>query len=191
MRRQLTNRGPVDYQVCRSNDQWADHRARTLVTAGLIAWMQPDYLLDPACGDGSIPLAAHRLHPIQTGVLSDISKPSIERIELPSGWLKGARSIEESIAFTEAPWDVVVLTETLEHLPDPDGILRTVRPRAKALVASSPAMRQGQVDPNPEHLWMFDESGYQEMLSDAGWEDVHHTVMRFPTMYDFQIWVCV
>jgi 2-polyprenyl-3-methyl-5-hydroxy-6-metoxy-1,4-benzoquinol methylase len=191
VRRRLERVGRVDYQVSRSNDQWADHRARTLVTAGLIAWMQPELVCDPACGDGSIVLTANRLAEIDTAVMGDISRPSIERLEVPDLWHKVVGAIETTLTYRDLDWDVTVLTETLEHLEDPDGVLQMARRRSRALVASSPCMRPGQVDDNPEHLWMFDASGFQEMLKDAGWDDVHHTVMKFHTMYDFQVWVCV
>lgn len=191
MRRRLDRVGTFDYQVARSNELWADHRARTLVTASLIAWMSPQFLCDPACGDGSIVQTADTLRRIETAVLGDISTPSIAALDIPQRWRKVVAPIETTLIYASTDWDVVVLTETLEHLEDPDAILRLARGRSKALVASSPCMRPNQVDDNPEHLWMFDTAGYQEMLKDAGWDDVHHTLMRFNTMYDFQIWVCV
>lgn len=195
--RQRLERQPFDYQVLRSNDAWTEHRARSLVTAGLIAWLRPETVLDPACGDASIVIAANRLRPIRMASFADISEANIaqlqERIreddEIPSSW--GAEAVPIDFALDQ-PWhhDVIVLTEILEHLPDPDAILRKAREKGTRLISSSPLMRSGQIDTNPEHLWMFDRDGYGEMLANAGFRLQQFTFLQFPTMYDFGIWVC-
>lgn len=190
--RQRLNRGgvAVDYQVERSNDRWYDHQARTLVTGSLIAWLKPESVLDPACGDGSIVAAAERAHPIKQVTVADISEPNWRSVsERHPNYLALHMDIAKAIGYVAV--DVVVLTEILEHLDDPDSIVRAARDAGRYLVASSPVMRPGQVDGNPEHLWMFDEAGYREMLESAGWQVVSYTLLGFPaTCYDFGIWVC-
>lgn len=192
MRKRLDH-APVDYQVERSNEQWIDHQARTLVTASLIAWQKPTSIMDPACGDGSIVLASMKFHNPVFVHLNDISIPSISRLKdrgLPPNITLGTADIVDSLAHN-ADSHMVVLTETLEHVEDPDAVLRLAKEKASILVASSPEMRPGQVDDNPEHLWQFDGDGYFEMLREAGWHVVHKTHMAFPRlMYDFGIWVC-
>lgn len=182
-----------DYQIARSNDSWPDHIARTNVTAGLIAWLKPASLLDPACGDGSIDLMADRMYPIRKMVLADISVPSISQLKdrsLPPTVTLKVSDIDE-VMRTNERFDVIVLTETLEHLEDPDGVLRRAHEKAAYVVASSPEMRSGQADNNPEHLWMFDGDGYFQMLQGTGWHPFHKTHMAFPGLeYDFQVWVC-
>jgi hypothetical protein len=159
------------------------------VTAGLIAWLGPSSVFDPACGDGSIVLLANDLNRIDRILLRDISQPGCdaiprkENVEVQVGDIMSSEWDEE--------FDLVVLTEVLEHIEDPDRILRLARRRSKFLVASSPEMRIGQFDRNVEHLWMFDGDGYVKMLMDAGWLPFHKTHMGFPNSdYDFQIWVC-
>jgi len=190
--RQALDREPFDYQVKRDNKQWIDHAARTNVTASLIAWLQPQSILDPACGDGSIVLLADRISSIGRIVFSDISRPNCVYLSgygLPHVEVR-CQSIEDALS-SEEHFDVVVLTEVLEHLRDPDSVLQWATKRATYLIASSPQMREGQVDENPEHVWMFDGDGYLKMIRAAGWEPFHRTHMAFPTlMYDFQIWVC-
>lgn len=182
-----------DYQVARSNSAWCDHIARTNVTAGLIAWLKPDSLLDPACGDGSIVRLAETIQPIPRLVLSDVSAPNIFSLQEMAGEIGidiRCESLYEALA-REEYFDVLVLTEILEHLEDPDAVLRMARAQASRLIASSPEMRPGQMDDNAEHLWMFDGDGYLSMLADAGWTAIHKTHMGFPWLtYDFQIWVC-
>lgn len=192
MRKRL-ERGPVDYQVERSNEQWIDHQARTLVTGALIAWQKPQSILDPACGDGSIVLASMQHHNPHRVYLNDVSIPSISRLQdrgLPPNVELGTKDIMDAITSTPHV-DMMVLTETLEHLEDPDQTLALARKHASILVASSPEMREGQEDPNPEHLWQFDGHGYLQMLAEAGWRPQHKTHLAFPgLMYDFAVWVC-
>jgi 2-polyprenyl-3-methyl-5-hydroxy-6-metoxy-1,4-benzoquinol methylase len=193
MRTRLHNAGNVDYQVVRSNDAWPDHQARTLVTAALIAWLRPLSILDPACGDGSIVVAADRIHRIDIASFADLSEPNITYLatsERRAGWEFGVGSIETTLDAYRGGADVVVLTEIIEHLEDPDTILRLAREKSRYLVASSPEMRPGQIDRNPEHLWQFDADGYRGMLGGAGWQVNQRTTLYFPSEYDFQIWVC-
>lgn len=193
MRQRLEDRRSFDYQVARNNEQWQDHVARTLVTAALIAWQSPESILDPACGDGSVVLKSMRSHQPGRVLLTDISVPGISRLvdfSLPPQVTAKVGEITHVLT-TEERFSLIVLTEILEHIPDPDMVLRLARLKAPLLIASSPEMRPGQVDYNPEHLWMFDGPGYNEMLHDAGWLPIQKTHLAFPGLpYDFQIWVC-
>ena len=191
MRKRLVRSGDVDYQVLRSNDAWADHQARTLVTGSLIAWLKPESVLDPACGDASIVAAAEDHRPIASVTVSDISVPNAQQVQaVHPGYRVWSCSISEALG-QDGAYDVIVLTEILEHLEDPDLIVRMAREKGRFLVASSPVMRVGQVDRNPEHLWMFDAVGYREMLEGAGWVIGSFTLIGFPeTEYDFGVWVC-
>lgn len=187
-------REPISYgAVGRSNDEWPDHRMRALVTGSMLAWMRPDTVLDPACGDGSVVKVAHHLLEtsggIQLVVLNDAGQPNIEAMEwLPPTWESGVRDLHETMT-DERPFQVIVLTEILEHLEDPDLILRLAADKAQRLLVSSPEMRSGQVDHNPEHLWMFDGEGYEQMLNEAGWKVTQKTHLTFRSEYDFQIYV--
>jgi len=187
------DRSPVDYQVLRTNETWPEHTLRTFVTAGSITWLEPQSVIDPACGDGSLVRTAHSQRPIPYAVLSDLSRKNVQAMKpwLPDGW---GTDVDDALALLGSQindsYDVVVLTEVLEHLVDPDALLREARRIGKYLVVSSPEMRTDQIDSNPEHLWMFDENGYRIMLEGAGWEVGPKTKLSFDSMYDFQIWVC-
>ena len=184
-RERLRERPDVDYQVVRSNDRWADHRERLLVTAGMIAWLRPETILDPACGDGSVLAAAYALAPFRLATLSDISVPGIASLHLAFPYQASVRPIEEALVGS-SPVELVVLTEILEHLDDPDAVLRLARERARHLVASSPLDERTQN--NPEHLWAWDTEGYSAMLEAAGWRITSSVILDWPGgYYRFQI----
>jgi hypothetical protein len=65
--------------------------------------------------------------------------------------------------------DVYVMTEVLEHLEDPHGMLRQIRERDAGVVCSSPWMEhEGNIDGC--HNWAWDMPGYTKMITDAGFE---------------------
>lgn len=67
--------------------------------------------------------------------------------------------------------DCVVITEVLEHVSDPHGILRDLP--AEVVIASSPFHETA--DAHYEfHNWAWDEEGYAAMLVGAGFEVVRH-----------------
>lgn len=196
MRLRLRDRPPVDYQVARDNHVWPDHMLRVQITAALLAWGRPVTVIDPAAGDGSIVAAAHKLHAIDGVYLSDISMPNFYRLgtELrdqfpPNNFKAACQTIEEALSGDDH-FDAVVLTEILEHVEDPVAILKLARAKADMLIASSPVFLGDEtLDPNPEHLWMFDADGYHEMLVESGWSEFAFLPMHLREfVYDFQIW---
>jgi SAM-dependent methyltransferase len=68
--------------------------------------------------------------------------------------------------------DIVVMTEVLEHLKDPHGVLRWVRGEAERLVCSSPFNENDRVH-DACHAWAWDLEGYAAMIESAGFEIVH------------------
>lgn len=79
-----------------------------------------------------------------------------------------------------ADWDrvsigrVAVMTEVLEHVADPHGVLHRVRERgAKWLVCSSP-WNENQNNHCEEHAWAWNLEGYVNMIQNAGWTIERH-----------------
>lgn len=76
---------------------------------------------------------------------------------------------------------VAVMTEVLEHLADPHGVLaRLHRPGGpRYLVCSSP-WNENQNSHCAEHAWAWDLDGYAKLIQDAGWTiDRHEPVGLF------------
>lgn len=80
--------------------------------------------------------------------------------------------------------DVFVLSETVEHLQDPDALLALIP--AKQLILSTPI---GETDQgNPEHIWGWDQNGVDELLSAAGWTPAQRLDLILPDTYSYQVW---
>jgi hypothetical protein len=150
-------------------------------------------LADPACGDASIANIATLLCPGIRLYLNDISKPQVEKTR-DTLLLGEARSeIQNMDAFDHVDYiprvDVIVLTEILEHLDDPDSLVRKASEKATNLVASSPIGETGTS--NHEHTWGWDEDGYYDMLTANGWQVktvVKQYMNHMGLPYNFQIW---
>jgi hypothetical protein len=189
LRQRLAVAGPPEYNGIRDNLAWANHAARTLVTGGLIAWAAPDTLCDPACGDASILEAAFRLRPFGSASLADISALQVDSLAPSFPHTRKRAELMTTLDMLDRV-DMIVLTEILEHLVDPDATLRLARQKAGMLVASSP-IGDPENGGNIEHLWAWDENGYGEMLKEAGWEEVLRSTVTMPGINgNAQIWIC-
>lgn len=102
--------------------------------------------------------------------------------------------IEETIL--DHPGDLFVCCETLEHLWDPDLVLRLARERFSFLVGSVPLWERAEQEQNGEHYWAFDREGAEAMFADAGWRVAHFAeVPAYPVggnggTYQCGVWGC-
>lgn len=86
--------------------------------------------------------------------------------------------------------DGYVLSETLEHLDDPEAVLELIREKAKHLVLTTPL--EAWNDSNGEHYWAWDRGGVEAMLKRCGWTpDCFATLDSrvFKEPYLYGIWV--
>lgn len=133
------------------------HRGRLAQAAQLIQQMNPQSVVDLGCGDG--------------GLLSLLSRPSWGYDFQPSnaeGWTQRAVAVTK-LDFVANPdrivWgELAVVTEVLEHLADPHGLVRLMSHNARYVVASSP---NGETPEHhaEEHAWGWDMEGYQQMFN--------------------------
>lgn len=189
MRQRTASQGIERYNETRDTlRSGADHHYRAFATAAAIAELGPATVCDPACGDAAILALAHRMRPFEMAYLSDISVPQMNSLAVD--FPHEHRVADITVALTEMPQvDLVVLTETLEHMADPDGLLRLARAKARWAVVSSPRIVEGTSDVNPEHLWQWDEAGYEDMLVAAGWKPLSVSLFHvYPPYYVFQCW---
>lgn len=157
------------------HEKWNDHKLRVAHTADILRGMQPESIADLSCGDGAIVALADS----GPAVLGDITP----------GWHL-AGPIEETIE--QCPEvDVFVCSETLEHVENPDKVLRAIRVKARRMLLSTP---ENEMDSrNPEHYWGWNHDDLALMLRDAGWVknelELYVPPVAFP-YYTFQIWKC-
>lgn len=156
--------------------RWPDHLERVAATTAsldeLAALVSAETVADLSCGDGAIVLGSK--HPWRARILSDYSTHRIR--------------LEDAIGAVQS--DVFVCSETLEHVQDPDAVLRAIRSASYALLLSTP--HDAQDDTNPEHYWAWDRQDLDGMLAKAGWSDrrVELFTPIAPSPYTFQIWMC-
>lgn len=155
---------------------WIDHHLRVGVTIEFCRWFNRcgvQSVADLSCGDATIARALNA----ETVTLGDFA---------PGYELTGP--IEETIHSLQ-PVDLFVLSETLEHLDDPDAVLKEIRTKTRYLVLSTP---EGETSAgNVEHYWGWDSAEVESMLAAAGFTPEIHTVLNLREYgYDFQIWGC-
>jgi hypothetical protein len=185
MRRRLRPMPTADelrqlYAVPHDHLGWEDHVFRVDVTSALAHHLLPQggRVADLSCGNA---LIARRLRDSHgaTLVLGDFA-PGYQH----------CGPIEETVELID-PVDLFVCSETVEHLDNPDAVLRQIRAKTDRLLLSTPDGEDD--DANPEHIWGWDAEATEKMLRDAGFQpDVHTTVDVRPAgcVYAYQIWAC-
>lgn len=159
--------------------KWKDHITRVRLTASLASWFPDvDSAADLSCGDGAILRYINDYMPIRVNHYGD----------MVSGH-EFTGPIEETLKSLPNV-DLFILSETIEHLDDPDLVLRMLREKTRYLILSTPDGETGT--DNPEHLWGWDTDGIREMLRASGFTPNTYTSLSFPInpYYTFQIWGC-
>lgn len=156
--------------------RWPDHVERVNATVEFArAFLPAGQIADLSCGDAEI---ARRVNQSDADpILGDLA----------AGY-EHHGPIEQTI--DEIPVvDLFICCETLEHLDDPDLVLRSVRAKTHGLLISTP---DGEMtDENPEHYWGWDTDGVREMLATAGFAPVAMRRLAMPAYRAaYQIWGC-
>lgn len=161
------------YAVPHDHRQWGDHEIRVdaTITAGLVlCGTGLVSAADLSCGNGSILDAM----PAATKYYGDFA---------PGYPITGP--IEETV--DRIPFvDLFVCCETIEHLDDPDMVLKSLRSRTSLLLLSTPVSAWG--DGNPEHYWCWDAREVELMLAAVGFAVQAYTEVA--PSYRFGIWSC-
>lgn len=160
------------HSVC---GDWTDHKLRleaTLRLAKLLIEPSDRTIADLSCGDGYL--------------LKNLSVPVKIFGDFAPGYSYQG-PIEKTIHEIEKV-DIFVLCETLEHLDDPDLVLRLIRAKSSKLIVSTPL--DEHTDENPEHYWGWNRRAVKCMLKDAGWMPMFYDDTIPPFGYRFQIWGC-
>lgn len=168
------------YAVPHDHMRWDDHRIRVDVTSALVHHMtrRGALVADLSCGDAAIARRLADSHDARL-ILGDYA-PGYEH----------TGPIEQTIELIPDV-DVFICSETIEHLDDPDAVLRQIRRKTGNLLLSTP---DGETDgSNPEHVWGWDAEAVEKMIRDAGFTPIVHTTVDLRPAgdkYAYQIWMC-
>ena len=163
------------YKEPHRHTQWADHRLRVAATIALAQWGSTGAMsaADLSAGDAAIINALD----IQEKHIGDFA---------PGYQYTGA--IEQTLE--QIPHvDFFICSETIEHLDDPDTVLRQIRAKSNALILSTPIGEKNTE--NPEHYWGWDEHDVRQMLEANKWKPRVLQTVSFQGLYvyDYQIWL--
>jgi hypothetical protein len=167
---------PQVYSKTYDHSRWHEHVERVKKTAEVLDIFaeatESCTVADLSCGDGGVLRASN--HPWERVITGDFTTTG---------------PIEEAIKTLE-PVDMFILSETLEHIVDPDTLLKDIRRVAKNLVLTTP--HGEDTDENLEHYWGWDTVGIGEMFSEADWNPVSCDLFtpNSCSYYTFQIWTC-
>jgi hypothetical protein len=175
------------------HERWADHRIRVEVTTALaLSVVRHDStVVDLSCGDAAIARNLYDRHAVRL-ILGDYAPAPPWNKFLPGGADQLVGPIEETVdQVRDRQADLWILSETIEHLDDPDAVLKQIRAKTNMLILSTP---DGETDArNPEHVWGWDTAAVREMLEDAGFDPIICNVLDLRPggfEYAFQIWAC-
>lgn len=158
--------------------RWEDHVRRVNATIDigmlLLDGCIPDCAADLSCGDGTILDAIPSTRKIYGDLVSSHQLDVVGPIETT------IHEIDEV--------DLMVSTETLEHLDDPDSVLKAIGEKTLMLLLSTPvnAWADGS---NIEHYWAWDTDAVGAMIESAGFRIVKY--VELPLWYQFGVWGCV
>jgi hypothetical protein len=177
------------------HDVWPDHVERVNASVGMLLRWQTRFCTaaDLSCGDGAILRGLPGLGQVWLGDLNP-SAPA----EWPEGtaWTLEPGALPDSLDGLPESVDLYVLSETIEHMDDPDGLLRAIRGHARYLFLSTPVEEQADSG-NTEHYWSWGVSDVHDMLTDAGWSPLEQRVLEpastrhMPGAYRYQLWLAV
>lgn len=130
--------------------------------AGIAA---PASVTDLGCGDGSL-----------LALLATFGLPAwgyeVGRGDVDAAGRRGLDVRQGDILAGDIEYgDLLIVTEVLEHLADPEAFLRGLPGRL--LIVSSPSAETGDWH-NPIHAWAWDMAGYAALLQRAGWTVLRH-----------------
>ena len=153
----------------------SDHRPRLMQVLEYVANIlkdHPEYsVVDLGCGNGGL----LELIPTENKWGYDLQPSNV-------AYAKAKGRPVDLLNFVEGEpklGDIVIMTETLEHLVDPHGFLAKLKEKGvKWVVASTPAYETLEFHA-PFHLWIWSDSSFGDMFRNSGWTVDIHEVQFF------------
>lgn len=189
------------YPAGYKHDRWPDHVERVAASVDLIRRYASAIhtAADLSCGDGAILRALlpeldlawfGDLNGVDFGWVGALPPEAGEVMSTEPGLLPGA------LTQLPEPVDLFILSETIEHMDDPDALLREITRHSRYLFLSTPVDETADVG-NPEHYWGWGLADIQDLLFETGWTPMEQqtlqpqTTLYLPNAYRFQLWMAV
>lgn len=186
------------------HDVWPDHVERVAASVEMIRQYSHQIVsvADLSCGDAAIVRGLVGMKRLRTAYLGDLN--GVDRVP-EDGWdrVRTHRLSPGPLPDTLTPdsfhggmVDLFVLSETLEHMEDPDGLLSRIRGAARYLFLSTPLLESPDSG-NLEHYWSWGQDDLHQMLLDAGWSPVEYqrltplSTRHLEHAYTYQLWMAV
>ena len=172
---------PCMAQVEDAHWWFASRRAIVDRIIGRLVLPKEAAILEPGCGTGGnfAMLARHgRVYAM------DANDAALGFARARGGAEVASGRLPDLIPFGDQRFDLVVMTDVLEHLDDDAGALRALRDRLKPggwLLATVPAMQWlwSAHDAAHHHLRRYDARGLRALMSEGGYE------VRYLSYYNF------
>jgi hypothetical protein len=177
---------------------WGDHVERVKASADMIERYRNriSTAADLSCGDGALlNMISRHLTRAVLGDLNDVPISAVVGCQAQVLETIGAAMLPDSLTNLE-PVDLYILSETLEHVDDPDGLLRRLTEHAHYLFLSTP-LNESADSGNLEHYWSWGQDDLHRMLEDSGWNPLELELLRpvstrtMPGAYTYQMWMAV
>lgn len=163
------------YAVPHNHHNWLDHEVRVGVTLGVARlYGRVESAADLSCGNGWL--------------LDRIDAKWKHYGDFAPGYsLTGP--IEQTIHQISAV-ELFILSETIEHVDDPELVLSLIRAKTDKLILSTP-LDESLSSANEQHYWSWTADDMRELLTSAGFTvDIYNELQLNHYEYDFQIWAC-
>lgn len=181
------------------HDVWPDHVERVAASVEMISRYagRITTAADLSCGDAAILCQVPGIREMWLGDMNGTPRSD------PAGADTGAAvylvppgPLPDSLADLPEPVDLFVLSETLEHIDDPDALLRDLASCATYLFLSTP-LEESANSGNAEHYWSWGQADIHDMLLSAGWSPLEfrsltpRSTVHMDDAYTYQLWMAV
>lgn len=181
------------------HDRWPDHVERIKASADLIERYTGGIksAADLSCGDGALlNMISRHLDIAYFGDLNGTPASAVTWCKAQSLRHLTPGQLPESLADLPGPVDLFILSETIEHMDDPDALLRALAGVSRYLFLSTPVDEDANVG-NAEHYWGWGQADVHRMLQDNGWTPLEVQLLtpvstrHLDGAYTFQLWMAV
>lgn len=179
------------------HDGWPDHVERVAASVALIR-QYPDQVVsvaDLSAGDAAIVRGLVGMERFRTAFVGDLNGAAPGDWPEPVHWtLLPSGPLPDTLAHLDGKVDLFVLSETLEHMDDPDALLVELTRHARHLFLSTP-LDESPNERNPEHYWSWGQADVHGMLQASGWNPLELKLLKpvstqhMPGAYTYQLWM--